>query len=59
MAKYSIESKSGIVWGTYEGASEEEALAAMLEEAGDAEYSDGSGNAGGTADDWIIKAVDA
>jgi hypothetical protein len=51
--KYTIESKAGVVHGTYEGASEKEAFMAMLAESGD----DGAyGDAHvGTEADWIIK----
>lgn len=55
MAKYQIETKAGAFWGIYDGDSPEAAFATMLEEAGDADYSDGSGSTAGAIDNWIIK----
>ncbi len=51
MARYRIESKAGMVMGIYAGRDESAALAAMHRDGG------GAGDAGGTAEDWIIRAV--
>ena len=49
---YRIESRDGAVFGDYQGATPEEAFAAMV--------ADGKGDAetAGTPDDWIITPVD-
>lgn len=53
MSKWTIESKAGVVHGTYEGASEKEAFMVMLDESGDA-GAYGEAHVG-TEADWIIK----
>lgn len=57
MSKYTIESKAGVVHGTYEGETPKDAFLAMLAKAGDAgEYGEPHV---GTEADWIIKPVSA
>lgn len=52
MNKWTIESRAGAVYGTYEGASARDAFLAMLDESGDV----GAYGAAhvGTETDWII-----
>lgn len=59
MSKFYIESKAGVIFGIYEGASAEDAFEAMVADAGDGYDVDGRRTAG-TPDDWIIiEVVDA
>ena len=57
MTKYQIESKAGVIFGTYEGATPEAAFNAMIDEGGRGiEGPDGS--PWGTASDWIIREAE-
>lgn len=56
MLKFQIESKAGVVFGVYEGQTAEDALNAMIKEAGSGESVDGNDTAGSIAD-WIITEV--
>lgn len=49
MTTYRIESKAGVIFGTYHGATPDEAFAAMV--------ADGGEGAEGSAADWIITEV--
>lgn len=51
MSKYQIESKAGVIFGVYEGETEEAAFAAMVADGG------GDEETAGTAKDWIITEV--
>lgn len=53
MSKFYIESKAGVIFGIYEGASAEDAFEAMVADGGDGYDVDGRRLAG-TPDDWII-----
>ena len=57
MKKYRIESKAGVVFGVYEGASKEEAFWAMVADIGEGEDTAGNSTAG-TPDDWFIEEVE-
>lgn len=56
MSKLYIESKAGVIFGIYEGASAEDAFEAMVADGGDGYDVDGRRLAG-TPDDWIIIEV--
>lgn len=56
MSKWIIESKAGVIYDTYEGASEKDAFMAMLDESGDA-GAYGEAHVG-TEADWIIKPAE-
>ncbi len=51
MTRWTIESKGGIEYGVYEGATEAEAIAAMIADGGS------SGDADPTADDLIVSEI--
>lgn len=53
--KYQIESRAGVVFGVYEGATPRDAFLAMLEDAGSAK--DYGEPHVGTEADWIITEV--
>lgn len=54
--KYQIESRAGVIFGIYEGATEKEAFMAMLRDSGDeGQYGEPQV---GTEADWIITAAD-
>ena len=53
---YRITSKAGADFGVYQGATAEEAFAAMVAESGDGVDTDGNSTAG-TMADWIIEEV--
>lgn len=55
MSTYQIESRAGVVYGTYEGDTPKGAFLAMLADSGDT-YGEPQV---GTEDDWIIKEVAA
>lgn len=52
MTRWTIESKGGIEYGVYEGATEAEAIAAMIADGGS------SGDADPTADDLIVSEIE-
>lgn len=56
MSKWIIESKAGVIYGTYEGETAKDAFLAMLEDAGSAK--DYGEPHVGTEADWIITEVD-
>lgn len=57
MRKFKITSKAGVDFGVYEGATAEEAFAAMVVDGVDGVDTDGNSTAG-TIGDWIIEQVD-
>jgi hypothetical protein len=56
MSKWTVESKAGVIYGIYDGASAREAFLAMLDDYGDASVY-GAAHVG-TEADWIIKPAE-
>jgi hypothetical protein len=56
MGRYRITSRSGEVYGVYEGSTPEEAWEAMVQDAGGHTTDESGRDTAGTPEDWIIEA---